>query len=308
MSWTVQHSRVHRSIGSRWLIYSTILIFLLALFAFLLPTSYSMDLLGTLSTWFYALLDGLRFLISLILLPFILFINWLMSLFRSPQAPEAAPPIVPPPLTLNGPLIQGDWFELLKSSLFWITLVGMIGFSAYFFLKENRELFGNLQRFPILRSIAGFLSRAIRWIQNGFRRVTAGVSASISLVRKPSRQATESSGPRFFNPRRMDYRRQVIFYYLAMLRRAAEHGVPRSASQTPAEYSARLAKALESSELAALTPSKDFDTDVTSLTDEFNKARYSRQSTSREDAGLARESWNHIRRMIQALLPTRRMK
>ena len=42
----------------------------------------------------------------------------------------------------------------------------------------------------------------------------------------------------------MDPRRQIYFYYLAMIRRGGEQGIPRQPSQTPSEYAAHLEKEL----------------------------------------------------------------
>jgi hypothetical protein len=308
MSWIIQHSRVNRSIGSRWIIFSSVFIFILAIFSSILPTSYSMGLLGTLSTLFYTLLNGLKFLVSIILLPFVLLINWLMSLFRSPDTPEAATPIPTPALTLNRPLFQGDWFELVKSSLFWITLIGLVGFSLYYLVKENQDILRNLRRYPIIQAILHILDRAAVWLKQGFRQVARGVDASLGLIRRPFRRDKEKSGWQFIRPRDLSHRQQVIFYYLTMLRRGGEHGVPRDESQTPSEYAMKLTDALQRSELVDPGPVPDYHVDVTSLTDKFLAARYSQSPTSPEDAMQARDNWSHIRRIIQRLLPARKAR
>lgn len=308
MNWIVQHSRVSRSIGIRWIILSSVLILLLAFLASVLPTSYSMGLLGTLSTWFYALLDVVRFLVSIILLPFILLINWLMSLFGSADTPNAAVPIPTPALTLNRPLFQGEWFELVKSSMFWITLIGLIGFSLYYYFKENQDLILKLRNFPVVQAILGIFDRVVTWLKQGLRQVASGVDASLALIRRPFRRETGTSAWQFIRPRDLSNRQQVIFYYMAMLRRGGEHGVARLESQTPFEYAAKLSAVLDDSSTITLTTVPDVKADVTSLTDKFQEARYSEHLVSAEEAMQARDNWNHIRRMIQALLPGRRTK
>ncbi len=49
----------------------------------------------------------------------------------------------------------------------------------------------------------------------------------------------------FINPRRLSPRQKVIFYYLAMVRRAREAGLPRQDDQTPYEYARSLTSSLE---------------------------------------------------------------
>ncbi len=308
MNWIVQHSQVSRSIGSRWIIFSSSFIILLAIFAGILPTSYSMGLLGTLNTLFFALLNGVRFLLSIILLPFVWLINWLMSLFGSPDTPEAAAPIPTPVLTLNRPLFQGDWIELLKSALFWITFIGLVVFSLYYLAKENQGLLRNFRRYPIIQAILDVLEKVSAWFKQGLGQITKGVETSLEFIRRPFRHDKEKSAWQFLRPRDLSHRQQVIFYYLTMLRRGGEHGVPRLDSQTPLEYAVKLTDALQHSELVDIAPAPDIQAEVISLTDKFLVARYSQHPTSPEDAGQARENWVHIRRIIQRLLPARSVK
>ena len=88
--------------------------------------------------------------------------------------------------------------------------------------------------------------------------------------------------------RSLDPRRQIYFFYLAMLRRGGEQGVPRQPSQTPAEYAAALEKTLPASE-----------EDIHSITQAFVEARYSRRKVDSSEADFVRATWGRIRRALQ---------
>jgi len=88
--------------------------------------------------------------------------------------------------------------------------------------------------------------------------------------------------------RGLDPRRQIYFFYLAMIRRGGEQGVPRKPSQTPAEYAAALENALPSTEK-----------DVDSITESFVEARYSRREVDGRDADMAKAAWGRIRAALR---------
>jgi hypothetical protein len=78
---------------------------------------------------------------------------------------------------------------------------------------------------------------------------------------------------------------RVLFFYRALLRRAAEGGLPRSPGLTPDEYAARIRPGIDPE---AVPP-------VDALTDAYLTARYSRQDVGVEDAAHARTWWERAR-------------
>jgi hypothetical protein len=82
----------------------------------------------------------------------------------------------------------------------------------------------------------------------------------------------------------------VLYYYLSVLRRADERGIPRRPAQTPDEYRARLGPSLPQAE-----------EEVNQLTDAFVEARYSRHTVEREQARRVRESWQRVKAALRAL-------
>ena len=93
---------------------------------------------------------------------------------------------------------------------------------------------------------------------------------------------------RFTNPRRLPPRERVRFFYLALVRKGKDAGLPRRPYQTPNEYAASLQQNLP-----------EVDEDLNPLTEAFIEARYSDHPVSETQAGLARRSWEHLRRMLQ---------
>lgn len=307
MSWVIQHGRIKKEVASRWILYGLVFIALLAILASLLPTSYSTGFLTTLSYLFYGLLNVLRILISILLLPFILFINWIMSLFRSTERIEAPAPLQQPIIPPNQPLFQADWLEVLKSIVFWSTLIGLVIFSIYYFLKENRDFAARLKRLPFALELLSFFQRLVDWIKRINHQMTATITAGIERLRRSPTEQPSSFTWGFTNPRNLTPRGRVIFFYLAMLRRGSEKGVPRKAGQTPYEYAQTLEHALQPPPDVTVEPSVDIIKEIDSLTEEFVEARYSRHEVTTEQASLARRYWEHIRYVMQQWLHSRKL-
>jgi hypothetical protein len=99
----------------------------------------------------------------------------------------------------------------------------------------------------------------------------------------------------YINPRRLTPRQKVIFYYLALVRRAKEAGIPRQDGQTPYEYARSLTSSLEEG--------KD---GVEAMTESFVEARYSRHDIPAKEARRAESIWETIRHVLQNVRRSRR--
>jgi hypothetical protein len=84
-------------------------------------------------------------------------------------------------------------------------------------------------------------------------------------------------------------RQKVIFFYLAMLRRAGEAGTPRQPWQTPEEFSRRL---------KASVPEETGD--IAALTESFQEARYSPGEVTPERADRARTIWERLVKYLRS--------
>jgi hypothetical protein len=79
-------------------------------------------------------------------------------------------------------------------------------------------------------------------------------------------------------------RQKVLFFYLAMIRRGSESGVPRRPDQTPSEYSSILEEKVS-----------DVSPEVDGLTEAFSEARYSQHPVEEARAGQVKTYWERIR-------------
>ena len=86
---------------------------------------------------------------------------------------------------------------------------------------------------------------------------------------------------RFMNPYRFTPRQQVIFFYLALIRRGKEAGLPRHPSQTPYEYARFIGPDLIEQTEA-----------VSDMTEGFLNARYSPHEATPEQANRVKQAWD----------------
>src|SRR5262249_40583397 len=95
--------------------------------------------------------------------------------------------------------------------------------------------------------------------------------------------------PNLINLRALDPRRQIYYFYLAMIRRAHEQGLDRLPSQSPAEYAATLESTLPA-----------VHEDIHSLTHGFIEARYSNHLITANESNNVKPAWGHIRRALRS--------
>ena len=290
--WFLQHLPVNRTMATRWAIYSLAFLALIVLVASVLPTSYSLgflSLLGYLIDIFFmllALLFGLIYALIgfLVSLPFLLF---------QQDAPTNLPvttptPPLPPPPELLEPNTPVPWLELLKSAIFWLIFIGVVGYSIKQYLRQHEEIVVALRKFPGWK----FLSGLWAWISGWFGNINRGVGRMLDAGRSRLRPDGESGKPSrlggFFRFRRLSTRQKIYFYYHALLHRGNETGLPRQPFQTPEEY----AQIIEHSVPTA-------ETEIDALTEAFYSARYSRHPVEEQEVSKVKTYWEQIRRVVR---------
>jgi hypothetical protein len=137
-----------------------------------------------------------------------------------------------------------------------------------------------------------WLSQAWQWLSRNADKTRAGFAQAIaegwqSLVSRLEGNRTLPL-PNLLRLRSLDPRRQIYFFYLAMIRRGDEQGFGRNPSQTPAEYAATLENALPSAA-----------EDIDSITEAFMAARYSRREIDSREVEDVKSMWGRIRRTLQ---------
>jgi Domain of unknown function (DUF4129) len=281
--WILNRVPIDRNLAARWLVYATFFLFTMAALAFILPTRYSVGLLAVLSYLLNLVLTILSVIAFLLTLPIIFLVGLLASLLghSPPQAPAPPRPPQPPPVLIA----QGGGLpEILKSFLFWLIFLGVIGFSLVSYLQRHQEWLQGLRQMPVLGWLMNGLANIWHWMRQVTQSVSVSLGDGLRSLRGGQAERSEQGAGRFSSLRRLSPRQKVLFYYLAMLRRTAERGLPRQPHQTPNEYAHVLEEQLP-----------EVDDEVNSITGHFNEARYSRHAITLQHAGRVQQFWRRIR-------------
>jgi hypothetical protein len=289
--WQAQEIRAADELASRWVRYSLAFIGLAALLAFLLPTGYTVGLLDAVSTILQILAYGVTLLFTLLLYPFGWLARLMARLFGGEQPPPQAETL-PLQLPQREPPAPGgaapDWLELLRSFLFWIAALGMLFYVIHSYLRDRPELLQALLSQRPIRALRDFLITL-------WRRLLGLAEAAGERIpqrlRLPWARPRLSRQPfRFFRLGALSSRERILYYYLSIAERARWEGYPRRSSETPYEYDATLGPKLPEARQ-----------ELTSLTQAFIEARYSRQVFDCEQDRRVRDIWKRVRAALQAL-------
>jgi hypothetical protein len=281
--WILERVPIERNLAARWSVYAGLFLFLIAGLAFILPTRYSVGLLGVLGYLLDLALSLIGMIAFLLTLPVILLIGLLASLLGRQALPAPAAPrlLPPPPVPIGG---GTGWPEILRSFLFWLIFLGVICFSLYSYLQRHREWLRNLRQALVLGWFLNGLANFWHWLRRVNRSVTSSLEAGLRRFRERQPGPWEQARGRFISLRRLSPRQKVLFYYLAMLRRSSERGLPRLSHQTPNEYARTLEQRLPA-----------VGGEVDSMTGYFNEARYSRHEITPQHADQVLQFWQRIR-------------
>ena len=178
-----------------------------------------------------------------------------------------------------------QWF---KSVLFWVVAVGLTFYVIYHYLRDHPQTWQALLKFKPLRALVNL------WIVLWRRFDKWGKAARNRLSGSDAGQRANAASTRTllqrFWPGARSPRERIFYYYLNTLRRARKKGFPRHASQTPNEYRDRLGPNLSQAE-----------EEMTSLTQSFVHARYSRHPVDPSLANAARADWQRLKAELQTL-------
>ncbi len=281
--WVWEKVPIGRKVGARWITYTMLLLAVAVIVALLLPTRYSLGLLGTLNYL-------LSFLIALIQTVFYtilaLILNLLSRLFPDMQSTPPPPSKdfwPPPPANIPTPTSA----DFIQSLIFWVVFFGVATYVVIQLLRQHPDIAGMLMHLPGMSLVIRFWRRMRAWL-GGLNQQIEDLLEARRKARRPSTIQSAPATRRWINPRKLSPRQQVQFYYLAMLRRGGEHGHARQPTQTPYEYAHTLESQIP-----------EIDQDVDGLTEEFIEARYSRHEIPPEHVNLVRRYWNRIKRALR---------
>jgi hypothetical protein len=280
--WNLDRVPIAHNIAPRWALYSLVILLVSGLAAILLPTNYSLGLLDTLAIIITAIQFVLYFFILLLLLPFQLLLSLLLGrALRLPPLPSRPPELPPQPLADPGAPVP--WIEVLRSIIFWAVLIGILCFSIYYYLRQRSDLLAALSKLPGWQ----WLKKALWWMRGGVRRVNETIAGAIRLV-IGRRGASLVASWDYIGLRGLSPRDRVRFYYLALVRRAGEAGLPRQPAETPLEFQDHLGPRLAETR-----------SELESLTGAYMEARYSDHPVSAQAANQARSLWERLRQVLR---------
>lgn len=290
--WSLARVRIAPGVTRGWLITSLAFFALVLTLVSLLPTRYSLGMFAALGALldFAARLVG--FLAQVLLTLVVLIFSLPGLLFRSQPQEQAQPGALPEMPTFDpGPLPPLEagglpWLEALRALVSWAALVVVAGLALASFARQHRGLWQALGRLPGWRWVA----RLRLWLRGAIKTAGDGLSQLVnaSLDRLRAGRGSGIRPAEWMSLRRLDARQRIRFFYLALIRRGGERGLARGPAQTPLEYAATLERALP-----------EADSDIAALTEEFIKARYSRQPVPEEEANLVGRLWSRIRKALK---------
>jgi hypothetical protein len=291
--WEAQNMTVTARLAGRWAGYSLVLISLAALVAFLLPTGYTLGLLDIVAAIIYTL----GYIVTLLGLLLWLILNILLTPLALLLGREPPPrPSVPPPLEFPSPGMSApgasgtvpSWLEMLRSLLFWASALAMVTYVTRSYLRDHPELLDAFVSLRPIYALRNFLLTLWRQLTGLAEVINEHIPLRISVRRTHTR--SPDSPFRFFRLGALPPRERILYYYLSILRRASQLGLPRKRGQTPHEYDKALTDHLSQAQQ-----------EMTHLTQSFIEARYSRHAFDRQQDSQVRASWQQVKAALRAL-------
>jgi hypothetical protein len=284
--WSSSRIPIAMKIGSRWIIYSFLFLSILMAVSILLPTNYSLGFLTSFGYILLLILDLVTKLFGFL----ILLLLWFFSRFGTQE--EVPSQLQPPPILPDFTPVPGTdgispWWDIIKSTIFWLVFLSIIGLAAYQYLLQHKGIADRIRKIPGIL----WFSRLAHWLIGFFNNVGTTITAAIESGKNKISPLTRSNRIpdqlRFFKKGSLTPRERIIFFYLVLTRRGKESGIERKKSQSPYEYSDVLKSQIP-----------ELEEEVSSMTDTFVEARYSQHYLAEEHAKFVRHLWGQIRKAL----------
>jgi hypothetical protein len=237
-----------KNLYRQWGMYSLFFLLILGVIVSLLPAGDSLGFFSVLGTLFDFLISVFFFVGQVVLTLLMLLISLPFLLFggQAPAMMPSSPPPLPvfPPAAPVSPLTNSELWALIRSIFLWGSLIVILVFVFIQFVRQHGDIRAALRN----SRITNWLILAWQWLYRNVEQAGGNVSRAMAegwqtiVARLEGKRILPRPG--WINLRSLDPRRQIYFFYLAMIRRGAEQGLTRKPSQTPAEYAAQLEKAL----------------------------------------------------------------
>jgi hypothetical protein len=280
--WILQKVPSAPAVLQNWPVFALMVIVLVGIVAAMLPLGGTFYLAQILS----AILAGIYFFLFAIFRFFLtLFLSLLSWLTGEPveETPPPQPPMPTPEFEVP-PEVASTLPPWAGGLIFWIVAAILLSYAAYIYFSGKATNFVWLQRvWAMLRMRWLMLFGAYQQWQTARQRARA--ERAEELVAGKGRGL-----PAWLALRGLDPDRQVRYYYLALLHRAEEAGLPRKQAETPLHYAPRLAEQLEADETNRAA--------ITDLTDAFIEVRYAGEHITRDRLSRLKQLWRQLKKIL----------
>jgi len=290
--WRGMKIPISRTIVHNWAYFSLAFLIVLAALVIFLPTDFSLgflQLLGIILYYFFLVLAIIFQLVWILLIfLFSIPINWLFK--NDPiSAPRPANPLLrleePPPDFANPAMPLA---EIIKSIVFWGVFLGVIIFAIVQYARQHEDVAASLKSYGFIRWLIKLWNWLVGIFTGAGQQIVTSVRSGYRRLRSPRKWTRSSRSGRFLGLSRLNPRQRVIFYFLALVRRSGEQGLPRAGSQTPNEYANFMRESLP-----------EVDADLTGMAESFNEARYSQRQIDPDRVGFVKAQWERIRQALR---------
>lgn len=282
--WILQRTPSAPGVLQNWPLYAIMLLLVIAVVAALLPLGGTFRLAqiitAVLGAIYFVLFGAFRLFLGLLLM----LMSWLTGepMEEPPQAPPPMPTFAPEPPPQTEAVLP-PW---TGGVIFWAFAAAILLYAAYIYFS------GKGANFDWLRRVWAMLRARWQLLFGAYQDWQAARIRERAL--RAAQEGEEGQGsrlPNWLRWRNLDPDRQVRYYYLSILQRAAEAGMPRQVGETPARYAPRLAEKLEAEpeERAA----------IEELTEAFVQVRYAGTHVAPDRLARAKQAWEATKRLLR---------
>jgi hypothetical protein len=287
--WRIHKVDVDPDLVKHWAKYGLIFLGIVTVIVFFLPTSYTMGFLESAGIVIETIIGILNYIIQLLLflvsLPFVL----LARLFgdEGPDTGGASDSAAPPP-GAAAPPSPIPWLEAIRSLIFWLVALVMIGYLMKMYIVDRPELLAALRNFRPIDFVVRLWQQLWQVLRGWARSGLEMISEQVKFTRPKYEGSISGRQWRWFGLGKLSARERILYYYLNILKRAEKRKLVRKTGETPYEYEPNLEHAVP-----------DVETEVQEVTDIFVRARYSREGFDEDDANMIKQQWQRIRKALR---------
>jgi hypothetical protein len=218
----------------QWTKYGLIFLSIIAIVAFILPTSYSLGLLDSAAIGLRYLIDLLYFLLQLILLIISIPLVWLLSFFTGEtEGSGSVMPAITPPMLPTSQSESPAWLEVLRSLIFWIVALAAIGYVIKTYLDDHPDIVRHLKSLKPLRILRGFLASTWGFIKSMIKSGIEMLPTDARIFATNKSDSSKSAFQIWLGVRNLSARERILYYYLNILNQAQKKGCPAPPGRDP---------------------------------------------------------------------------